>query len=231
MREGLDDGSDHAVLSESLTADAPLRCAKCGGDLQVTLAESSVTCRFCGEKQPNPRPLEPGQEVLVAVRSAQALVFGDGSGRQLTRVKIANGPDRIELEDGQTARLEDLVVLARPAAGEVKARTLVWVSGKHGWYETFAADVDRAGNVRVHSQMQAFQDSFFDERVDADKVRVPFREADRKRIGFFENAWDRFRARPGDYIFQGGVTGCIGVAFLFVFGLFAWIGCEAILHH
>ena len=191
-------------------------CAHCGGTIQRVPYEPEVTCSFCGKPQMNKLCLVPDDEVMV---SGQQTI----SGLALGRVRVLAAADDVTVDvDGRErhVHLDDLVPVVR-ARGVVKNGMRVYARLMTGWVRTWASsDVD-GGSLRVKHEGAAFQDSFFDEQVDENNVRVDARPSERPKRSAKQAFMARFKSDPAGTLIKGGVSLVfliVGLFFALLFG-------------
>jgi len=195
-------------------------CTKCGGAIADVPCERNVTCRFCGEIQPNPAPLRPLQEVI----------YGKPPFQNIGRVASCSGPDAIAIET-ETAvfHLEDVIPVVRGEEHELLPRTVVYAMLHVGWFQTTLVRIDAAGAAIVKHQSQAFQSDFFNQKIEQGMLRLPLRLKDRRRPTRTALLKDRFVADPLGFLFSSGIKIFIAIfAALFLVPLL-YFGCSAVV--
>src|SRR5438477_10703254 len=77
-----------------------LSCAKCGGPLPVSAAETATPCAFCGTvSAPPPRIVE---KVITVERVVEHVVIRDGAGNAATLPCLRCGQPLVEAQIGET---------------------------------------------------------------------------------------------------------------------------------
>lgn len=191
------------------TQGAPtFACTRCGGTIARTPYEPEVKCPYCGVNQPNRLCLLPGEEVLVGNRTS-------AYGFALARVTACEGPDDVRVsvrDEERSVRLASTIPVVS-AAGNARKGSAVYARFAAGWARTWMASDPQAGVAKVKHYNNAFQDSFFDERMNEMDLRVDARPSARAT----RTGGQAFLQRLRDDPFGTMITGCIAV---FVIGLF-----------
>ncbi len=170
----------------------PSDCAGCGAPLPAGAGVRDVTCGYCDEQQEHPRPVSARQEVMLS----------DGfDGYELGTVVACDGPDAISVQterDTASVKVEDLVMVTRE---RVQAGDRVYAKRQFGWELVYVASVD-AERVTVKNASDDFGDSFFDDVLPQESIRVPVDRARRTRRSAAHMWLARVASDPFDLLFK-----------------------------
>ncbi|MEO8800637.1 MAG: hypothetical protein ABI551_22295, partial [Polyangiaceae bacterium] len=78
-------------------------------------------------------------------------------------------------------RLEELTPVVRARESELLPRMSIYAKRGSGWSRTMLVHIDSSGMALVKNPDQVFRDSFFNEKIALDLVRLPLLARDRRR--------------------------------------------------